>query len=151
MQHDQSQYLPAYWFAPVLQPWEQLQARSCEHFLLFNCLKALNTHLFSIKAHEDTICEIAGGEARTTRVLIRLHDHRISTGPNFDLVADIDLTNNEEQWTFWQYRNKRKPKAADVDTPNKEELPMRRGGRGSEGTTAEALVGSKRRATSPAV
>ena len=25
LQHDQSQYLPTYWFSPVLQPWEQLQ------------------------------------------------------------------------------------------------------------------------------
>ena len=83
LQHDQSQPLPTYWFSPVLPPWEQLQVRAGENFLLFNGLPALITHLFSTKANEDTICEIAGGEARTTRVLVRLHDPRITTGPNF--------------------------------------------------------------------
>ena len=73
-------------------------------------MQALVTHLLSSKADEDTICEIAGGEARTTRVLIRMHGARISTGPNFDLVADIDLTKVAEQEAFWKYRNKRKPK-----------------------------------------
>ena len=80
------------------------------NFLLFNGMPALITHLFSSKDVEDTICEIAGGEARTTRVLIRMHDKRIATGPNFDLVVGIDLTNKDEQIAFWQYRNKRKPK-----------------------------------------
>ena len=76
--------------------------RASEHFLVFSGMPALVTHLFSSKADEDTICEIAGGEARTTRVPIRMHDSRISTGPNFDLVADIDLTKLEEQVAFWQ-------------------------------------------------
>ena len=62
---------------------------------------AMTTHLLTSTATEDTICEIAGGEARTTRVLIRMNDSRISTGPNFDLVADVDLTKKDEQKAFW--------------------------------------------------
>ena len=92
MQHDESQYLPSYWFSPVLPTWDQLQVRAGENFILFNKMTALTTHLLTSTATEDTICEIAGGEARTTRVLIRMNDSSISTGPNFDLVADVDLT-----------------------------------------------------------
>ena len=109
MQHDESQYLPSYWFSPVLPTWDQLQVRAGENFLLFNKMTALTTHLLTSNATEDTICEIAGGEARTTRVLIRTNDSRISTGPNFDLVADIDLTKDDEQIAFWKYRIQRKP------------------------------------------
>ena len=83
--------------------------RASRKFLLFNKLLALTTHLLSLD-QGDTICEIAGGEARATRVLIRYNDKRISTGPNFDLVADVDLTDKHEQEAFWQYRQKRKPK-----------------------------------------
>ena len=67
------------------------------------------THLFSAD-DGDTICEIAGGEARTTRVLIRLNDKRI-IGPNFDLVADVDLTDKREQEEFLKYRKRKRPKA----------------------------------------
>ena len=65
--------------------------RASGRFFLFNKMLALTTYLMS-STEGDTICEIAGGEARTTRVLVRLRDHRITTGPNFDLVADIGLT-----------------------------------------------------------
>ena len=65
--------------------------RACETFIVFNHMHALTAYL--LKAQDgDTICEVAGGEARTTRVLIRLNDKRIKTGPNFDLVTDVDLT-----------------------------------------------------------
>ena len=62
----------------------------------------------------DTMCEIAGGEARTTRVMIRYHDKRIHPGPNFDLVTDVDLTNDREQQAFWDYRRQRKPNVCDM-------------------------------------
>ena len=102
MQHDESQYLPSYWFSPVLPTWDQLQVRAGETFLLFNKMIALTTHILTSNATEDTICEIVGGEARTTRVLIRMNDSRISTGPNFDLVADVDITKDDEQIAFWK-------------------------------------------------
>ena len=78
-------------------------------FLPFNKIQALTTYLVSSE-DVDTICEIAGGEARTTRVLIRMNDKRFTIGPNFDLVADIDLTGKREQLAFWDYRKQRKPK-----------------------------------------
>ena len=109
MQHDESQYMPAYWFSPVLPSWENVQMRAGRNFLLFNGMPALTTHLLS-KDVEDTSCEIAGGEARTTRVLIRFNNQRVTTGPNVDLVADADLTAQREQQAFWEYRRKRKPK-----------------------------------------
>ena len=46
----------------------------------------------------------------TTSVLIRMHDKRITTGPNLALVADIDLTDKKEPFVFWEYRRKRTPK-----------------------------------------
>ena len=76
---------------------------------IFNTMHAMATYLLASTVG-DTICEIAGGEARTTRILIRLNDPRISTGPNFDLIADIDLTNQSEQASFWKYRKERRPK-----------------------------------------
>ena len=72
-------------------------------------MTALTTYLIN-STDGDTVCEIVGGEIRTTRVLIRLHDRRIRTGPNFDLVADIDLTNKSEQEACWTYRSNGKPK-----------------------------------------
>ena len=70
---------------------------------------ALTTHLFT-RDEGDTICEIAGGEARTTKILIRYNDKRLTTGPNFDLVADVDLTKPRKQEAPWEYRRKRRPK-----------------------------------------
>ena len=84
-------YLPAYWFEPFYSPCSDLQIRSTDECHIFNGMHALTTHLFS-QDNGDTICEIAGGEARTTKILIRHHDKRLTTGPNFDLVADVDLT-----------------------------------------------------------
>ena len=40
-----------------------------------------------------------------------MNGKRITTGPNFDLIADVDLSDKLEQDAFWRYRRKRKPKA----------------------------------------
>ena len=72
-------------------------------------MSALDEFLASFSGG-DAICEIAGGEARTTRILIRMNDPRIATGPDFDLITDVDLTDKHEQHAFWQYRRRRKPK-----------------------------------------
>ena len=109
MQGDEGNYLPVCWFEQKPSSWEDLQMRASGHFLLFNKMLALTTYLLSLD-DGDTICEIVGGEARTTRVLVRHSDRRISTGPNFDLVADVDLTDMHEQEAFWKYRRQRKPK-----------------------------------------
>ena len=113
MRHNDSEYLPVYWFQPVLPSWEQLQMRQGLNFPLFNKMQALTTYLVSAD-DGDTICEVAGGEARTTRVLIRMNDKRFTAGPNFDLVADIDLTDKREQLAFWDDRRKRKPKVCSM-------------------------------------
>ena len=54
-------------------------------------MQAMATHLLQFD-DGDTMCEICGGEARTTIVLVRYNDREPTTGPNFDLVADVDLT-----------------------------------------------------------
>ena len=112
------EYFPSYWFEPQLSTLDQLQMRACETFTIFNCMHALT--VFLSKAPDgDAICEIAGGEARTTRVLIRQNDSRIRPGPNFDLVTDVDLAKPQEQQAFWSYRRQRKPKVCIMS-------PMRR-------------------------
>ena len=40
-----------------------------------------------------------------------MNDKRITTGPNFDLIVDVDLTDKLEQDAFWRYRRKRKTQA----------------------------------------
>ena len=104
-----SDYFPNYWFEPSATPWEDLQLRVSDTFLTFNCMNATTTQLLKFD-DGDTICEICGGESRATRVLVRYHDKRLTTGPNFDLVADIDLTNSQERAYFWEYRRRRRPK-----------------------------------------
>ena len=101
-------YLPSFWSEFVLSPWGHLQMRVSNNFNCFNTMPALNAYLASCTGG-DTICEIVGGEARTTRILIRLNDPRVSTGLNFDLVADINLTDKREQEAFWKYRRQRRP------------------------------------------
>ena len=85
-----SDYFPTYWFEPCATPWDDLQCRVSDTFLTFNCMKALTTHLLKFD-DGDTMCEICGGEARTTRILVRYNDKRLMTGPSFDMVADINL------------------------------------------------------------
>ena len=83
--------MSTYWFSPYNPPWDNLQLRVCDLFLTFNCMQAMTTHLLKYD-DGDTMCELCGGEVRTTRVLVRYHNKKLTTGPNFDLVADIDLT-----------------------------------------------------------
>ena len=73
-------YVPISWFEPVLSPWDDLQLGASNNFLPFNHLSALTTYLLS-STEGDTNCEIAGGGASTIRVMIRLHDRRITTRP----------------------------------------------------------------------
>jgi hypothetical protein len=60
---------------------------------------------FSVANYTDTLpqgngfCEIAGGIAHTTRILVK---HAVPGGPNFDLVCGCDLTKHDEQQVFWQ-------------------------------------------------
>ena len=48
IQHNESDYLPIYWFAPFLREKDQLQMRTGSKFLLFNIMSALITHKFFI-------------------------------------------------------------------------------------------------------
>ena len=100
-QGSSTDYFPSRWFEPQLEPLDQMQMRTCDDMLVFNRLTSLTAYLLS-STEGDTICEIAGGEARTTRVLIRSNDKRITTGPNLNLAADIDLTDSREQQAFWE-------------------------------------------------
>ena len=61
------------------------------------------TAYLSSSGEGNTICEIAGGEARTTRILIRFNDKRVSAGLNFDFVVGVDLLLPEEQEVCWKY------------------------------------------------
>ena len=96
MQCDEGNYLPVYWFEPNLSSWEDLQMRASSHFLLFSKMLAPTSYLLSLD-DGDTICEIAGGEARTTRVPIRYNDKRTTAVPNFDHVDDLSPTNPQGQ------------------------------------------------------
>ena len=48
-----------------------------------------------------SVCEIAGGEARCSKILIK---HRVATGRNFDIACGSDLTIASEQRAFMNYR-----------------------------------------------
>ena len=52
-----------------------------------------------------TVCEIEGGEARVTRVLIK---HVRAAGPNFDLICGFDMTKAQDQHAFWAWRERSK-------------------------------------------
>ena len=82
--------LPTYWFEPMLADGDDLQVRASSHCMIFNKMLAITAYL-SASGEGGTICESAGGTARTTRVLIRFNDQRVKTGPNFDLVVDAGL------------------------------------------------------------
>ena len=91
-----SGYLPLYLFKPQLPTLDKLHMIPCDTFSVFNHLQALSVYLLN-GGDGDPICEVAGGEARTTRILIRRNHNRIKPGPNFDLVTDVDLTDPQEQ------------------------------------------------------
>ena len=50
---------------------------------------------------QPAVCEIAGGTARTSRILL---GYRKRIGRNFDLVCGIDLLNKKDRDAFMQYR-----------------------------------------------
>ena len=52
------------------------------------------------------VCEIAGGEARTSQVLLRMKQ---KIGPNFDIITGCDLSLASERAAFMQYRKRHKP------------------------------------------
>ena len=52
------------------------------------------------------ICELCGGEARTSRLAIR---RQLAVGKNFDLVCGVDLNSDHDQMYTEQYVKKHKP------------------------------------------
>ena len=50
---------------------------------------------------QPVVCEIAGGSARTSRILL---GYREKAGRNFDLVCGIDLLNPQERSALMRYR-----------------------------------------------
>ena len=53
-------------------------------------------------ATQPVICEIAGGSAGTSRILL---GYRYKVGCNFDLVCGINLLNRAERDAFMRYRS----------------------------------------------
>ena len=88
--------LPTYWPEPYYYSSSDIQLRANDNCYVFKFMMALTIHLSNYN-EGDTICEIVGGEARTTKFRVRYHDKRPTGGPNFDLVADVVLTNPREQ------------------------------------------------------
>ena len=107
-------YVPSRWlFSSVLFPEapERLIGSDVgfrdldEHSRLFSCMEAL--YFYASKQQVSmTVCEIAGGEARCSRVCCRL---RLRTGKNFDLVTGCDLQLASERNAFLRYRQYHKP------------------------------------------
>ena len=69
--------LTTWWFTEHISPLA-FQASSFEEFAAVS----------RTAGHGLVMCELCGGEARTTRVASRLH---LATGANFDLVTQVDL------------------------------------------------------------
>ena len=93
----QNWHFDCYWFAGSaagLQNYSDYGVRRCTSMEeLLTCFAAFPTG--------DSVCEIFGGEARTSQFLVK---HRVrGVGPNFDLVCHIDLTKQEDQNKVWQY------------------------------------------------
>ena len=85
LQGDGSKHLPTDWPEPKPASWDDLHMRASNNVMLFKKMLALTTHLLSLDGG-DANCEISGGEARATRIVIRHNDRRVTTGPNFFLL-----------------------------------------------------------------
>ena len=90
MQGGNGDYFPTCWFLIILHHGT---AFSLAYAIpsTFNCMQVTATHLLKFDGG-DTMCEVCGGEVRTTRALVRYNNKRLNTGPNVDLVAGGDLT-----------------------------------------------------------
>ena len=78
-----------------------LAMRDHGDMLLFNSMCALEVYHGQLDKHGVSVCEIAGGTARCSRVLVK---HRVACGRNFDLVTGTDMTLHTEQEAFMRYR-----------------------------------------------
>ena len=72
-----------------------------------NFYTALDVIKRTSPARSHDIMEIFGGKAGVTRIATR---YRLRTGPNFDLVSGIDLSDAQEINTLWQYLYTYKPR-----------------------------------------
>ena len=87
-----------------------LAMRNLDGVFHFNTMQALEQYAldiystFNTQKSYDVVCEVAGGEARCTRILSK----HFRAGRNFDLVTGCDLTKPEEQAAFMRYRQNSK-------------------------------------------
>ena len=63
---------------------------------------------------QPVACEIAGGSARTSRILL---GYREEVGHNFDLVCGIDLLNPKERDAFMRYRSRSRVRVVIMSPP----------------------------------
>ena len=75
--------------------------RHYDGLMLFNSMCALEHYWQHMDKRGISVCEIAGGAARCSRILIR---HRVKCGRNFDLITGADMTKKTEQDAFMRYR-----------------------------------------------
>ena len=92
-----SQLFAHYWFLGAGQ--QQLNMSIAEGSHSFGSMEDLMDYYVTLPPGV-AVCEIAGGEARTTRVLCK---HRIPAGRNFDLVCGVDLALPQQQRALWRY------------------------------------------------
>ena len=81
-----------------------LQERPCStHFS--DCVSML---AYLDRHHgQDDICELFSGKALGTQIAVR---RRLNTGPNFDVVCEIDLTDEVQVPALWTYLKRHRPR-----------------------------------------
>ena len=93
-----------HWFTGSLSDnpaLRQVRGRDQDMFV-FNSMQAMETYHSRLNHTRVAVCEVAGGEARVSKVLA---SYRCTVGRNFDLVTGTDLTDPKEQAAFMRYRN----------------------------------------------
>eukprot|EP00959_Pyramimonas_sp_CCMP1952_P329390 6896218-Pyramimonas_sp.AAC.1 len=72
---------------------------------ILNAMVAMDIFQSRMTDVEFDVCEIAGGQARTSTILAKC---RVRVGKNFDLCTGSELTEISEQKAFLRYRAARR-------------------------------------------
>ena len=102
--NDSRDHFAVYWFGGSGEN-PRVAMREYQHVTLFASMTAVE--IYASRLDDDVeydVCEIAGGTARTSTILVRC---RVRAGKNFDLCTGVDMTNPQEQKAFMQFRANR--------------------------------------------
>jgi hypothetical protein len=91
---------------PFLQNFLEGRVEERQRQAEYTDMKSLYTFLQTLPSSNMDFMELFGGKAGCTRVGIRRH---LSTGVNFDLVADIDVSKAEDERYLWRYIHLHRP------------------------------------------